>query len=85
VQDTRGDFWASPLIADGKLYIGSRKGDFWIMSAGREKKVLAMIDLKKPMSASPVAANGTLYIATMTQLFAVREGASLPRSSAAGE
>lgn len=79
VQDTRGDFWASPLIADGKLYVGSRKGDFWIMEAGREKKVLANIDLKKPMSASPVAANGTLYIATMNQLLAIREGASLPQ------
>jgi outer membrane protein assembly factor BamB len=71
VQDTKGDFWASPLIADGKLYIGSRKGDFWIMDASREKKVLATIDMGAPMSATPVAANGILYVATMKQLFAI--------------
>jgi outer membrane protein assembly factor BamB len=43
VHDTVGDFWASPLVADGKVFIGSRKGDFWIMAAGREKKVLAAL------------------------------------------
>lgn len=83
VQDTRGDFWGSPLIADGRLYIGSRKGDFWIMAAGREKKVLAHLELQRPMSASPIAANGTLYVATMTRLLAVREGATLPPAAAA--
>ncbi len=67
----KGDFWASPLIADGKLYIGSRKGDFWIMSASREKKVLATLDLGAPISATAAAANGTLYIATMKKLIAI--------------
>lgn len=71
VHDTVGDFWASPLVADGKVFIGSRKGDFWIMAAGREKKVLAMVDFKKPISATATAANGTLYIATMTHLHAI--------------
>ncbi len=71
VQDTAGDFWGSPLVANGKLYIGSRKGDFWIMSASREKKVLAMVDFKKPISATPVAANGVLYVATMSRLYAI--------------
>lgn len=67
----KGDFWASPLVADGKLYIGSRKGDFWILSASREKKVFATLDLGAPISATATAANGTLYIATMKKLIAV--------------
>ena len=71
VQDTPGDFWSSPLIADGKVFIGSRKGDFWIMAAGREKKVLATIDFKKPISATATAANGVLYVATMSHLYAI--------------
>ena len=74
VQNTSGDFWGSPLVADGKLFIGSRKGDFWIMAAGREKKVLSMVDFKKPISATPTAANGVLYIATMSQLYAIAAG-----------
>ena len=69
----KGDFWASPLIADGKLYIGSRKGDFWIMAASREKKILATLDLGAPISGCATAANGALYIATMKQLIAIEK------------
>jgi outer membrane protein assembly factor BamB len=69
--EAKGEFWSSPLIADGKVYIGSRRGDFLVFAAEREKKVLANIDLGSPMSATPVAANGTVYVATMKQLFAI--------------
>ena len=51
-----------------------RKGDFWILAAGRENKVLAMADFKKPISATPTAANGVLYIATMSHLYALAVG-----------
>jgi outer membrane protein assembly factor BamB len=67
----KGDFWSSPLVADGKLYIGSRKGDFWIMSASREKKIFATLDLGAGISGTATAANGVLYIATMKQLIAI--------------
>ena len=71
VQDTTGDFWSSPLVADGKVFIGSRKGDFWIMAAGREKKVLSTLQLGAGISGTATAANGVLFIATMKQLIAV--------------
>jgi len=70
-QEAKGDFWASPYVADGKLYIGSRRGDFWVFAASKEKQVLAQLDLGAPISATAVAANGTLYVATMFDLFAV--------------
>jgi outer membrane protein assembly factor BamB len=69
--EAKGEFWGSALIADGKVFIGSRKGDFLVFAASREKKVLATIDMGAPISATPVAANGTLYVATMKQLFAI--------------
>src|SRR6185369_1797935 len=71
--ETRGEFWASPLVADGKVYIGTRKGDFWIFAATREKKVLGTYDFKKPISATATAANGVVYVATMNELLALRE------------
>jgi outer membrane protein assembly factor BamB len=70
--EAKGDFWASPYVADGKMYIGSRRGDFWVFEAGREKKLHAELDLGAPISATAVAANGTLYVATMFDLFAIR-------------
>lgn len=69
-QETKGDFWASPLVADGKLYIGTRRGDFHILATGREKRKIFDCDFGVPMSATPVAANGTLYVATMRELYA---------------
>ena len=64
-------FWASPLVADGKVFIGTRKGDTYVFAAAREKKLLHTVEFKVPISASAVAANGTLYIATMTHLYAI--------------
>lgn len=66
-----GDFWASPLVADGKVFVGTRRGDFLILQAGREKRVLSVIPMGSPISATATAANGVLYVATMNRLFAL--------------
>lgn len=82
-QETKGDFWASPLVADGKVYIGTKKGDFWVFAASKEKQILATMEFKKSISGTATAANGTLYVATMTDLFALQKGAhSTPPAAA---
>jgi outer membrane protein assembly factor BamB len=68
---TGGEMYSSPLVADGKVYVGTRKGDFVILAAGREKKVLAIIDLGAAINSTAAAANGAIYVATMTHLYAV--------------
>ena len=80
VHDAGGEIWASTLVADGKVYIGTRKGDFWVLAAGKELHVLSSIRLDDPVISTAVAANGTLYVGTMTRLYALRQGA---RSDAA--
>lgn len=72
--EARSEFWASTLVADGKVYAGTRRGDFHILAAGRVKKVLATVDLRDPISATAVAANGVLYVATMRNLYALKRG-----------
>jgi outer membrane protein assembly factor BamB len=66
-----GEMWASPLVADGKVYVGTRRGDFWILAAAREKRVLGKVQLGSPISGTATAANGVLYVPTMTHLYAV--------------
>jgi len=78
----QGEIWASALVADGKVFIGSKAGDFWILKAGREKAILSTVDLDD-MSGSPVAANGTLYIATMSRLIAAAVGVAPAASTTA--
>ncbi|OPZ19635.1 MAG: Serine/threonine-protein kinase AfsK [candidate division BRC1 bacterium ADurb.BinA364] len=67
------DVWGSTLAADGKVYVGTRGGDFWIFAAQREKRVLFSTKFKDPIPTTPVAANGVLYVATMKRLYAIAE------------
>ncbi len=72
VHDTGGEMWASTLVADGKVYAVTRRGDLWILAASKEKKVISSVRLDSSIVGSPVAANGTLYVATMKKLYAVQ-------------
>jgi outer membrane protein assembly factor BamB len=69
--DLQGETWASPLVADGKIYVGTRRGDFWILAAGRDKRVFSHTAMGAPLSGTATAANGVLYVATMSQLYAI--------------
>ena len=75
VHDAGGPIWASTLVADDKVYIGTRRGDFWVLAAGKEKQVLSSIRLDAPVISTPVAAGGTLYVGTMTRLYALQKAA----------
>ncbi len=72
---TKGDMWASTYVADGKVYIGTRRGDFWVLAASKEKKVISSVRLHSPVHATAVAADGVLYVATMKDLYAVHKSA----------
>jgi len=69
--DVEGEVWASPLVADGKVYLGTRSGAFYIFAADKQKKLLSITQLDSPMSATATAANGVLYVATMAHLYAL--------------
>ncbi len=73
VHDTKGHIWSSPLLADGKIYIGNEDGFMTVLKAGKEYDEDAMveIDMISPIYSSAIAANGVLYVATHTHLFAV--------------
>jgi outer membrane protein assembly factor BamB len=72
VHDAKCETWGSTLAADGKVYMPTSKG-LWILATGKELRVLDRINLGARVMASPVAANGTLYIAsTGGWLWAVR-------------
>jgi outer membrane protein assembly factor BamB len=69
--DIQGDAWASPLAADGKVYLGTRDGSFYVFAATREKKLLSEAEFSEPISSTVTAANGVIYIGTASRLYAV--------------
>lgn len=73
--ETKRSIWASALVADGKVYVGTQSREFLVFAANKEKKIISSIELDSPINGSPVAANGVLYIATMKRLYAVEASA----------
>ncbi len=75
IHDTMGHIWGSTLVADGKVHIGNEDGYLTIIPATREyeKESVLEIDMTSPIYSSPIAANGVLYVATHTHLFALGE------------
>ena len=67
--------WGSPLIADGKVYIGDEDGDITIFAIAPEMKLLAEVNMGNSVYSTPIAVGDTLYIANKSHLFAIREGA----------
>ena len=75
VHDTMAHIWGSTLVADGKVYIGNEDGYMTILPADKEysKDRVVEIDMTSPIYSSPIAANGVLYVAIHTHLFAIAE------------
>jgi outer membrane protein assembly factor BamB len=74
--DAGAEVWASPLVADGKVYFATRQGEVFVFAADKEKKLLSQIRLGDAISGTPIAANGTIYFTTMKNLYAVAGGMS---------
>jgi outer membrane protein assembly factor BamB len=70
-QDLQSKVWGSTLCADGKVYVGTERGQLWVLKAGREKQVLSTLSMRSPIYTTPAAANGVLYVATHRYLYAL--------------
>jgi outer membrane protein assembly factor BamB len=75
--------WGSPMLIDGRIYLGDEDGDVVIMQEGKVKKVIAEINMGSSVYSTPVPANGALYIVNRNQLYALKEGAGAPATPAA--
>jgi outer membrane protein assembly factor BamB len=71
--DTGKPVWGSPLVADGKIYFGTAASGaaLWVLSAGKELKVIGRVPVSDAICCTPTAANGTLFVATNKHLYAV--------------
>lgn len=68
-----GNYSASPLVADGKLYFSSREGNTTVITPDVELTELAVNTLNGQIMASPGVWGKTLILRTDQALYAVRE------------
>ena len=71
VHDMLAAVWGSPIIIDGKVYLGDEDGDVVVMQAGRTKKLLFETNLGSSIYSTPSPANGSIYIVNRNQLIAI--------------
>ena len=68
--------WGSPMVIDGKVYLGDEDGDVTVLNADKTLKVIAESNMGSSVYSTPVPAHGVLYIVNRNQLYALAEGAS---------
>ena len=64
-------FSASPVAADGKIYLAGEDGLVFVIHAGAAMKLLATNPLGESLLATPALSDGTLYFRGSRHLFAV--------------
>jgi len=64
-----GDYFASPVAADGKLYTVSHEGKVSVLKPGRDWEVLAVNELGEECNATPAIADGHIYLRTHQTLY----------------
>ena len=63
-------YYASPVAADGKIYLLSETGKLAVLSHGGGWEVLRVNEMGEPCYATPAIADGRLYVRTETRLYA---------------
>jgi outer membrane protein assembly factor BamB len=66
-----GSFWASPIYADGRLYLFNDSGTTAVGEPGRTWKKLALNKLDDGCMASPAVAGKSLFVRTRTHLYRI--------------
>lgn len=71
-----GDYFASPVAADGKVYFAGKNGFIVVLEDGPQMKVLGKHDLGEEIIATPSIADGRMVVRTRENLFCIASGGS---------
>jgi outer membrane protein assembly factor BamB len=66
-------FSASPVAADGKLYLASQDGDVFVVRAGRKFELMATNAMGQPLMATPAISDGVLIVRGENTIYAIGE------------
>jgi outer membrane protein assembly factor BamB len=66
-----GSFSASPVHAEGRIYVQSEQGVCTVIAASREYRQLGSTDLAEPILASCAIADGAIFVRTEASLYRI--------------
>jgi hypothetical protein len=64
-----GEYFASPVAADGKVFLASGEGKMTVLNAAPEWEVLQVSDLGEEIRATPALNDGRIYVRTRSSLY----------------
>jgi outer membrane protein assembly factor BamB len=64
-----GEYYASPVAADGKVFLSSVEGKLTVLKAGRQWEVLGVNDIGEEIYATPALSGGRIYVRTRGALY----------------
>jgi outer membrane protein assembly factor BamB len=64
-------FSASPVAADGKIYLSNEDGEMLVIKAGATFELLATNSMGELLMATPALSDGTMFVRSSTSLFAI--------------
>lgn len=64
---------STPLVIDGHLIWCAKDGHCTVLKTGKTFEVVAENEMQEPITASPVVANGSLYLRTYDALYAIQK------------
>jgi len=68
-KDAIDEYFASPVAADGKIFLLSHSGKVTVLKAGPQWEVLSVNDLDETSQATPAIADGHIYVRTYKALY----------------
>jgi outer membrane protein assembly factor BamB len=71
-----GNYFASPVAGDGKLYFASELGTVSVVAEEPEWRVISSRDFHEKIYATPAIENGRVYVRTEKALYCFQKGAS---------
>jgi outer membrane protein assembly factor BamB len=63
-------FSASPVAADGKLYLSNEDGEMLVIAAGQKFTHIATNSMGEMLMATPALSEGVMYVRTSASIFA---------------
>ena len=64
-------FCASPVAADGKIYLSNEDGEMLVVKAGSTFTHIATNSMGEPLMATPALSEGVMYVRSSRTLFAI--------------
>ncbi len=64
-------FSASPVAADGRVYLSNEDGEMLVVAAGRQFRLIATNTMGEPLMATPALSDGIMYVRSASTLFAI--------------